>query len=201
MTIEDYQSTAYNNEVKNDDIDKFIRVQGSGECNSLNEAMDKVYQSVKFIKKLKLNLENVKKDLENEESARIYAEKVRDQSIATTMKFQEFVEEIMVIFKYILKKLDWATSEDIELLDKLLLTNEFLKILDVETLNAIHELILRFDIPSKSDVLQIFRIENKDRSFKVASFLYDMIVILQYAGNTIVFSETLKSQLLDIFYA
>ena len=47
----------------------------------------------------------------------------------------------------------------------------------------------------------MFTLETNDRSFKVASFLYDLIVILQHSGNTIVFSEVQKNLLLDLFYA
>lgn len=35
---------------------------------------------------------------------------------------------------------------------------------------------------------------------KVASYLYDLMVILQFTGNTIQFSEGLKNQLSDLFY-
>lgn len=35
---------------------------------------------------------------------------------------------------------------------------------------------------------------------KIAGFLYDQIVILQATGNTIMFSDKLKNQLIDTFY-
>jgi two-component sensor histidine kinase len=65
MTICEYESIAFNNEVRNDEIDNFM-ITARGSITSLAEAQDKLYQAVKYMKKLKDTIEVLKKDLRME---------------------------------------------------------------------------------------------------------------------------------------
>ena len=75
MRINDLESHAANNEVKNDDIDKFIKSHGSSEVGSLSEAKEQLSQLFKFIKKLKANIDKLSKDLQITNEVRIDVEK------------------------------------------------------------------------------------------------------------------------------
>ena len=82
MEINDYESAAFNNEVKNDDIDRFLKAQTASDCETLAEAQEKIFEAVKFIKKLRSNLETVKRELKAEQSLRILTEKLKEQAVA-----------------------------------------------------------------------------------------------------------------------
>lgn len=59
MMLNEYESIAFNHEVKNDEIDKFIKMTNMNDVTSIAEAREKLFQSIKFIKKLKSTIENL----------------------------------------------------------------------------------------------------------------------------------------------
>jgi hypothetical protein len=76
------------------------------------------------------------------------------------------------------KKLELAKPHEIDAIYSLINLSEFQKVIDPENLNKVIEIIKSFGVPEKIDAITLKAHEDKERSNKVANFLYDMIVLL-----------------------
>lgn len=110
------------------------------------------------------------------------------------------MDELFRITLFTFKKLELAKPHEIDIINELIHKSEFQQVIDPDNLTKVKEIILSFGVPEKIDALTFKAHEDKERSKKVANFLYDMIFLLQSTGNQIIFNDSLKNQLIDLFY-
>ena len=92
MQINDAESKQINNFVKGDDLDDFLFGVFSTKINSVDEGKEKLMKAVDYIKKLKVALEQCRRECNQEIMSRMYAEKVRLQAMASTVKYHELAD-------------------------------------------------------------------------------------------------------------
>lgn len=113
MKLSEYESIAFNSEVRNDEIDSFM-LNAKGGISSMQEAQDRLFQAVKYMKKLKDTIELLKKDFRLENQLRMSIEKTRDEALKATQNYQEFFDELFPIIMFNFKKLELAKPAEIE---------------------------------------------------------------------------------------
>ncbi len=73
--------------MKGDDLDDFLFGIFSSKIVSIEEGKEKLMKAVSYIKKLKEALEQCRRECNQEIMSRMYAEKVRLQAMAATIKY------------------------------------------------------------------------------------------------------------------
>jgi hypothetical protein len=122
MALSDYESHAFNNEVKVDEIDRFL--QDASASIDPEKAQERLIESLKFIKKLKHNVETLKKELTDEVSLRTSAERSRDMGLTSCMEFQRMFSQHIEELLFMYKKLDITKQTSIDRVKELSLLNE-----------------------------------------------------------------------------
>ena len=118
MYICDLESSQNNMEVATDEIEGFIAKISNGHISSVGEAMERLFQAIRFIKKLRTTLEAITREANQEMTRRIYAEKMKVQASQSSIKYHEYLTLMVTDIGHILKELDLAKETQIQSLSQ-----------------------------------------------------------------------------------
>ena len=101
-------------EASADEVDGFIAQLSSGHISTVGEGMEKLFQAIRFIKKLKNSLESITREANQEMTRRIYAEKMKVQASQSSIKYHEYLTLLIGDISHMLKEHDLAKDTSIQ---------------------------------------------------------------------------------------
>lgn len=196
MYINDLESAQNNTEVSKDDIEDFIAHLSDGNVENVSEALEKLFSAMRFIKKLKITLENTSREANQEMMRRIYADKMKVQATQVSVKYHEVAQSFASQLSILMREYKVGKEKDILQMETMLkIDTEYMEITKIQHLK---DIVDRFDFKEAFEDKKVIEYNKRIKEVAVAKHLNELIHNLNKAAkNMMKFDESFKERSKD----